>query len=194
MALVASCSCCTLRLLKIAGCVLSALMQEIQPCALDEGNHRSPRSPPFSTVVNTRDCLKFRELKYEVVNGTKVVGEHSHPNLCPPGQSRVYLTGCGGCALSIVPRVWRRYLPPRTLLEGLGDRRWWSTAIPLEDAAIKRKPGCAGGTANSQGQLQTEMGMVPPARPHCWHIRVTTPPCIASCGDPQTVMVDCQAG
>ena len=31
--------------------------------------------------INTRDCLLFRELKYEVVNATKVVGEHSHPNL-----------------------------------------------------------------------------------------------------------------
>ena len=30
---------------------------------------------------NTRDCLLFRELKYEVVYATKVVGEHSHPNL-----------------------------------------------------------------------------------------------------------------
>ncbi len=46
-------------LLKIAGCASSALMQEIQPRALDEGDHRSPGSPPFSTVVNTRDCLKF---------------------------------------------------------------------------------------------------------------------------------------
>jgi hypothetical protein len=33
-------------------------------------------------VVNTRDCLKFRELKYKVVSATKVVGKHSHPNLC----------------------------------------------------------------------------------------------------------------
>ena len=38
---------------------------------------------------NTRDCLLFRELKYEVVYATKVVGEHSHPNLRPPGQSSV---------------------------------------------------------------------------------------------------------
>ncbi len=50
-------------------------------CFLDEGNHRSPRSPPVSTVANTRDCLKFRVLKYKVVTATKVVGEHSHPNL-----------------------------------------------------------------------------------------------------------------
>jgi hypothetical protein len=65
---------------KIASCALSALMQEIQPCALDEGNHGSPKSPPVSAVVNTRDCLKFRELKYKVVTATKVVGKHSHPN------------------------------------------------------------------------------------------------------------------
>ncbi len=35
----------------------------------------------FYSRVNTRDCLLFCELKYEVVNATKVVGEHSHPNL-----------------------------------------------------------------------------------------------------------------
>ncbi len=35
----------------------------------------------FYSTVNTRDCLLFPELKYEVVNATKVVGEHSHPNL-----------------------------------------------------------------------------------------------------------------
>ncbi len=70
-------------------------MQEIQPCALDEGDHRSPRNPPVSTVVNTRDCLKFRELKYEVVAATKVVGKHSHPNLCPPGQYGSISLGVG---------------------------------------------------------------------------------------------------
>jgi hypothetical protein len=118
LALVASCSCCMLQLLKIASCASSTLMQEIQPCALDEGDNRSPRSPPVSTVVNTRDCLKFHELKYKVVTATKVVGEHSHPNLFPPGQSRVYLTGCRECALSMVPRVWHGYVPPpRTTLE-----------------------------------------------------------------------------
>ncbi len=39
----------------------------------------------FYSRVNTRDCFSFRELKYKVVNATKVVGEHSHPNLRPPG-------------------------------------------------------------------------------------------------------------
>jgi len=60
---------------------------------------------------NTRDCLLFRELKYEVVNATKVVGKHSHPNLRPPGQSSV-------CRESTSP-TWPRGLgigtrPPRT--------------------------------------------------------------------------------
>jgi hypothetical protein len=49
-----------LTLSRMASCASSAWMQEIQPCALDEGDHRSPRSPPVSTVVNTRDCQKFR--------------------------------------------------------------------------------------------------------------------------------------
>ncbi len=35
----------------------------------------------FYSRVSTRDCLKFRELKYEVVTASKVVGEHSYPNL-----------------------------------------------------------------------------------------------------------------
>ncbi len=34
----------------------------------------------FYSRINTRDCLLFHELKYKVVNATKVVGEHSHPN------------------------------------------------------------------------------------------------------------------
>ena len=60
---------------------------------------------------NTRDCLLFRELKYEVVTATKVVGKHSHPNLRPPGQSSV-------CRESTSP-TWPRGLgigtrPPRT--------------------------------------------------------------------------------
>jgi hypothetical protein len=79
---------------KIAGCASSALMQEIQPCALDDDNHRSPGSPLFSTVVNTKDCLKFRELKYKVVNATKVVGEHSHPNLCLGGRAHLTRQAC----------------------------------------------------------------------------------------------------
>ncbi len=38
-------------------------------------------SPPDSTIEYTRDGLFIRELKYEVVYATKVVGEHSHPTL-----------------------------------------------------------------------------------------------------------------
>ncbi len=109
----------------------------------------------FLQNINTRDCLKFCELKYEVVTATKVVGKHSHPNLCPPGQSRVCLTRCRGCALSMVPRVWRRYVPhPRTTLE---RPRQWLMAIPLEDAAIK-KPGCVRGTRNQPGLVENRNG------------------------------------
>jgi hypothetical protein len=40
----------------------------------------------FYSRVSTKDCLKFRELKYKVDTATKVVGEHSHLNLRPPDQ------------------------------------------------------------------------------------------------------------
>jgi len=41
----------------------------------------------FYSRVSTSDCLKFRELKYEVVTATKVVGEHSPPNICARGMA-----------------------------------------------------------------------------------------------------------
>ncbi len=53
--------------------------------------------------------------------------------------------------------------PPRKLLEGLGNRRWGLTMIPLEDAEIKQNLVATGEPATNQGQLKREMGMVPPA-------------------------------
>ncbi len=73
----------------------------------------------FYGRVSTRDCLKFRELKYGVVTATKVVGKHFHPNLHPsdylPGPllSVVELQ-----FLNMVMRVWHRYTSPETLSRG----------------------------------------------------------------------------
>jgi hypothetical protein len=82
----------------------------------------------------------------------------------PTRPIRVYLTGCRECALSMVPGFGVGTCPPpRKLLEGLGNRRWGLTMIPLEDAEIKQNLVATGEPATNQGQLKREMGMVPPA-------------------------------
>ncbi len=77
------CSCSTLRLSEIASCASCASMtyqMKIQPSAFwMEGLLITLKPTGFYSRVSSRDCLKFCELKYEVVTATKVVGEHSPP-------------------------------------------------------------------------------------------------------------------
>ena len=47
----------------------------------------------FYSRVSTRDCLKFRELKYEVVTATKAVGKHSPPYTCKGNDSSTMKAG-----------------------------------------------------------------------------------------------------
>jgi hypothetical protein len=53
---------------------------------LDGGDTLSPGSPPVSTVEEVQGIAYNSVTKSEVVTATKVVGEHSHPNIRPPGQ------------------------------------------------------------------------------------------------------------
>jgi hypothetical protein len=59
------------------------VVEEDTTMCLWMGQHLITWKPTgFYSSVSTRDCLKFCELKYRVVTATKVVGKHSHPNLC----------------------------------------------------------------------------------------------------------------
>ena len=58
------------------------VVEEDTTMCLWMGRHLITWKPTgFYSKVSTRDCLTFRDLKYEVVTVIKVVGKHSHLNL-----------------------------------------------------------------------------------------------------------------
>ncbi len=88
-----------------------------------------------------------------------MVGEHTHPNLCPPGQTLVYSSWCRQCIL----QAWSQGFgigtcpPPEPRLKGPGDRQWrWMAS--LQKMSEIEKSCCSRGTRNQPGPVENRNG------------------------------------
>ena len=111
-----------------------------------------------------------------MVTATKVVGEHSHPHLRPPGQ--IPGTPCdaslehGPEGLALVP-------PPQKSIERPGNCGWWLTAVPLVTyVRLKEQPDKQYDTTRWVALALSVRGRSPR------HLRSPTSECIQHAGCP----------
>ncbi len=85
----------------------------------------------FYSRVNTKDCLKFRELNTKWLLLPRWLASTPIQIHVHQVKSQVHPTLVGDASLGHGPEGFGIGTPPRSRLERPGDRQWWLRVVPL---------------------------------------------------------------